>query len=144
VVADARFVAALAIAAPAFVLGAVDAADVTIPYLFLLAEEDGSIGAGGNNLLRRDFTSLGTPAWLVEVPGAGHWSFSDIAGLGGTFAAGCAALDDRFPYPDNAAMRELAADVAAGFFAAELLGDPDGEAFLASGFAGRAAVTRRN
>jgi predicted dienelactone hydrolase len=144
VVADDRFVAALAIAAPAFVLGAVDPADVTIPYLFLLAEEDGSIGAGGNNLLRRDFMSLDTPAWLVEVPGAGHWSFSDIAGLGGTFTAGCAALDGRFPYPDNVAMRELAADVAAGFFAAELLGDPEGEAFLGTGLAGRAAVTRRN
>lgn len=144
VVQDDRFEAALAIAAPSFVLGGVDAGDVTVPYLFLLAEEDGSIGDAGNTLLRRDFMALDTPAWLVEVPGAGHWSFSDIAGLGGNYAPGCAALDDRFPYPDNAEMRELASDVAAGFFASRLLGDPDGDAFLSSGFFGRATVTRRN
>lgn len=144
VATDDRFVAALAIAAPAFILGAVDAADVTVPYLFVLAEEDNSIGSAGNNLLRRDFEALDTPAWLVEVPGAGHWSFSDIAGLGGNYAPGCAALDDTFPYPDNATMRELASDVAAGFFASRLLADPDGDAFLQSGFFGRAIVTRRN
>lgn len=141
---DDRFIAALAIAAPVRVLGSVDAADIRVPYLFLLAEEDNSIGRGGNNLIRADHRALSTPSWLVSVPGAGHWSFSDIAGLGGNYTPGCAALDDTFAYPDNATMRELASDVAAGFFASRLLGDPDGDAFLASGFFGRATVERRN
>ena len=141
---DDRFVAALAIAAPVRLLGGVDAVDLDVPYLFLLAQEDNSIGSGGNTLIRRDHEALSTPSWLVEVPGAGHWSFSDIAGLGGDYTPGCAALDDRFAYPDNAEMRELASDVAAGFFASRLLNDPDGDAFLASGLFGRATVARRN
>lgn len=134
VASDERFVSALAIAAPVRALGGIDAADLDVPYLFLLAQEDNSIGAAGNALIRSDYAVVPGPAWLVEVQGAGHWSFADIAGLGGEFAPGCAALDDRFAYLDNAEARELAADVAMGFFAHTLLGDPDGAAFLATAF----------
>ncbi len=141
VLADDRFVAALAIAAPISVLGALDPADVEVPFLYLLAEQDNSIGAAGNVFIRNDFRDMTTDSYLVEVPGAGHWSFTDIAGLGGQFQPGCAELDDRFDYPDPALHRELAADVAMGFFAARLLGDPDGDAFVMTGLRGRATVT---
>lgn len=134
VASDDRFVAALAIAAPVRLLGGVDEADIHVPYLFLLAQEDNSIGSGGNSLIRGDYAALTTPAWLAEVAGAGHWSFSDIAGLGGDYTPGCAALDDRFAYLDNAEAREIASDVAMGFFADTLLGDADGAAFLATAF----------
>jgi dienelactone hydrolase len=142
VASDERFVAALAIAAPVRALGGVDAADLDVPYLFLLAEDDNSIGDLGNMLIRDDYDAVPGPAWLVSVATAGHWSFSDIAGLGGNFTPGCEALDDSVAYLDNAAARELAADVAMGFFADTLLGEPDGAAFLATAFwVGPAHVT---
>lgn len=141
VLEDDRFVAALAIAAPISILAGLDPADIEVPFLFLLAEQDNSIGAAGNIVIRNDFRAMTTPSYLVEVPGAGHWSFTDIAGLGGQFRPGCAELDDRFAYPDPALHRELAADTAMGFFAARLLGDPEGDAFVSTGLRGRAAVT---
>ncbi len=144
VASDERFVAALAIAAPVRALGGIDAADLDVPYLFLLAQEDNSIGAAGNSLLRSDYAAVPGPAWLVEVADAGHWSFADIAGLGGEFTPGCAALDDRHPYLDNAEAREITSDVAMGFFAHTLLGDADGAAFLATAFwVGPARVASR-
>jgi predicted dienelactone hydrolase len=141
VLEDDRFVAALAMAAPISVLAGLDPADIEVPFLFLLAQEDNSIGAAGNIVIRNDFRDMTTPSYLVEIPGAGHWSFTDIAGLGGQFRPGCAELDDRFAYPDPALHRELAADAAMGFFAARLLGDPEGDAFVTTGLRGRATVT---
>jgi len=141
VLADDRFVAALAIAAPISILAGLDPADIEVPFLYLLAEEDNSIGAAGNIVIRNDYRAMTSPSFLVEVPGAGHWSFTDIAGLGGQFQPGCAALDERFAYPEPAGFRELAADTAMGFFAARLLGDPEGDAFVTTGLRGRASVS---
>lgn len=125
VVTDSRFKAALAIAAPLNIYGGAQPASVTVPYLFLLAQQDDSIGAAGNLLLRNDYAAVAGPAWLVEVEAAGHWSFSDIAGLGGRFGAGCGAQ-----YIDNAEARALAASIAAGFFAQELQGRSDFATYL--------------
>ncbi|MFO0686884.1 MAG: dienelactone hydrolase family protein [Sandaracinus sp.] len=126
---DDRFAAALAIAAPISIFG-LRPADVHVPYLYLLASEDNSIGAAGNRVIRNDYAAAGAPAWLVEVADAGHWSFSDIAGLTDAFDAGCGmgmrqdAPHAAFTYLDNAEARELASDVAAAFFAITLLEDP--------------------
>ncbi len=146
---DPRFVAALSIAAPISALGGTRPADLHIPYLFLLAREDNSITETGNGLIRNDYRRLAGPAWLVEVEDTGHWSFSDIAGLGGdNFLAGCGpglrqtAPHAAFTYLDNARARGLAADVAAGFFALYLLGDPGGATFL-SRLAAPAHVSHR-
>lgn len=137
VTTDDRFVAALAIAAPISAFGGVRPASVHVPYLFLVAREDNSILEIGNSLIRSDYARVGGPAWLVEVEDAGHWSFSDICGLDSLFAAGCGdgtrqtVSDEPFTYVDPVIARAIAADVAAGFFAISLLGDPGGATFLA-------------
>lgn len=129
VLADTRFVAGMSIAAPPSALG-VSVSDIHVPYLFLLASEDNSIGAVGNTLIRSDYADLAGPAWLVEVADAGHFSFSDIAGLHDSWNAGCGTGITQelprtsFSYIDNAEARELGADVAAYFWASQLLGDP--------------------
>ncbi len=129
VMSDARFVAALAIAAPLSAFGA-HVADIHVPYLFVLAQEDNSIGSVGDRVIRADYAAIGGPAWLVEVADAGHFSFSDIAGLHSSWNAGCGmgmrqdVPHAAFTYIDNVAARELASDVAAAFFASTLLGDP--------------------
>lgn len=135
---EPRFIAALSIAAPISLISGTRPASVTTPYLLLLAREDNSITEAGNMVMRNDFRRLGGPAWLVEVDDAGHWSFSDIAGLGGTnFLAGCGAgtrqtvADETFRYLENGTARDLAADVATAFFAVYLLDDPGGATTLA-------------
>jgi predicted dienelactone hydrolase len=134
---EPRFIAALSIAAPISFLTGTRPSSVETPFLLLLAREDNSIMEAGNTVIRNDFRRLAGPAWLVEVDDAGHWSFSDIAGLGGTnFLAGCGAgtrqtaPGETFDYLDNAAARDLAADVAAAFFAVHLLDDPGGATAL--------------
>lgn len=128
VLADTRFIAGMSIAAPPSALS-VAVADIHVPYLFLLAGEDNSIGSIGNRLIRTDYAAVSGPAWLVDVADAGHFSFSDIAGLHASWNAGCGmgVRQDPphapFTYVDNVAARELGADVAAAFFASTLLGD---------------------
>ncbi len=145
VMSDSRFVAAMAIAAPLSAFGA-DVSTIHVPYLFLLAQEDNSIGLAGNAVLRNDYTHVGGPAWLVEVADAGHFSFSDIAGLHDGWNAGCgmgmrqAPPRAAFTYADNAEARELGADVAAAFWGSQLLGDPAAVNQL-SGLEGRALVS---
>jgi hypothetical protein len=98
-----------------------------------MASEDNSIGAAGNLLISNDYRAVAGPAWLVQVADAGHWSFSDIAGMTPAFAAGCGmgirqeAPHASFDYLDNVEARELASDVAAAFFAMTLLGDAAAE-----------------
>jgi len=136
VTTDDRFVAAVAIAAPIAVLGGVQIADVDVPVLWLLAREDNSIGDIGNRLMRNEQNRVTTPSWMVEVDDAGHWSFSDIAGLDPMFAAGCgtgmrqAMPEESFEYVDPVIARGVAADTATAFFAIHLLGDPGGATTL--------------
>jgi predicted dienelactone hydrolase len=132
---DDRFVAGLAVAAPIDVLGDVRAADVGVPFLYLLAREDNSVQEIGNDLIRRGFQRIPTSRFLVEVDDAGHWSFSDIAGMHTGFMAGCGdgerhVTREPFTYVDASQARELAADVAMGFFAIHLLDDPGGATFI--------------
>ncbi|MDP1828861.1 MAG: dienelactone hydrolase family protein [Archangium sp.] len=62
---------------------------VTTPMSWLLALEDNSISYLGNGFIRDNFARAPKPAWLIEVSEAGHWTFSDIAGLGGDYLPGC-------------------------------------------------------
>ncbi|MDP3503483.1 MAG: dienelactone hydrolase family protein [Myxococcales bacterium] len=112
---DARVRAGLLIAAPAdspFLNGGA-LPRVTRPLSFLLAREDNSISFLGNEFIRDNFTKAQRPTWLVEVENAGHWTFSDIAGLGGAYRPGCGdGLRDpdggAFTYLDNALGRSIA------------------------------------
>ncbi len=129
---DERVRAGLSITAPLTALGG-GAPITTIdrPFLFLLAQEDNSIQAVGNELIRNEHRRIPAPAVLVEVADAGHWSFSDYPGLIELFDPGCGMGTrqiggDEFTYLDPDVARDVAADVAAAFFAVHLLGDPGG------------------
>jgi dienelactone hydrolase len=148
VATDARVKAAFLMAAPMKVLTNVDPSTVKKPIGFLLAQEDNSILEIGNGLIRDDFDHANAPSWLIEVADAGHWSFSDIAGLEpkgqtngqGSFMAGCGSgkrgsdghEGEDFTYIDNETAREIAASRVAGFFRNALLGDTSGLADLTS------------
>lgn len=135
---EPRFVAGMAIAAPLSALGGgVRASTLETPFAFLVAREDNSIQEVGNALMRREAAQLAAPSWLVEVDDAGHWSFSDHCALIDLFSAGCGTGTRQtmsgveFEYLDNAVARDVAADVAAAFFARWLLGDEGATTLLA-------------
>lgn len=134
---DPRISAAWFVAAPIQnpLLPGVDAAQIAVPAGFLLAKEDNSITALGNAMIAQNFAKLPGPAWLVEVADAGHWSFSELAGLIPAFAPGCGAgtrQEDASPftYLDNPLAREIAARSISAFFGEQLLGDASARATL--------------
>ncbi len=133
---DARVKAGVMIAAPpqSPVLAGVTIKEIKVPGLFFQATEDGSITALGNILIENNFKDYPKPAWLVKVQDAGHWSFTDIAGIGGTFKPGCGmgtrASSLPFTYLDIATARDIAKSYIAAFFAKELLGDDEAGAYL--------------
>ncbi len=130
---DARFRAGLIIAAPVEspVFPGVTVANIEEPLLFMVAEEDNSIGAIGNVVLRANYDAAAGPAWKIEIADAGHWSFSDIAGIVPAFNAGCGdgerqtAPGEPFTYIDNVLGRDITATYGMLFFAAQLLGDEE-------------------
>lgn len=148
---DARVGAVVAIAAPIEnpLLPGVTAAEVTTPLLFLLALEDNSIQAIGNTLIRNNFNALGGPAALLEIPDAGHWSFSDINGLVPAFLAGCgegtrqSRRSETFTYMDPVAGRELAASWATAWLEEALRDNEAAREFLAAPPANGATLQRR-
>lgn len=84
---------------------------VTRPLSWLLAKEDNSISYLGNGFIRDNFVRAPRPSWLLEVSEAGHWTFSDIAGLGGDYLPGCGeGLRD----PDGGVFTYLDNDVGRG------------------------------
>jgi hypothetical protein len=123
----------LIIAAPVEspVFPGVTVANIEEPLLFMVAEEDNSIGAIGNVVLRANYDAAAGPAWKIEIADAGHWSFSDIAGIVPAFNAGCGdgerqtAPGEPFTYIDNVLGRDITATYGMLFFAAQLLGDEE-------------------
>ena len=130
---DPRFKAGMIIAAPfeSPVFPGVAVANVQEPLLFMVAEEDNSIGSLGNAVLRANYEAASGLAWKVEIADAGHWSFSDIAGIVPAFNAGCGEGErqtvpgEPFTYIDNVVARDITATYGMRFFAAQLLGDQD-------------------
>jgi predicted dienelactone hydrolase len=145
---DDRVGAVLGIAAPMEnpLLPGVAIAEIDVPVGFLVAVEDNSITELGNTFLRDNFTAAAGPAWKVEVPDAGHWSFSDLVGLE-PFPAGCGdgvrqTNGDAFTYLAPETGREVAAAYVTAFFRATLQGDAGAEAYLTSGRLGVAGDAR--
>ncbi|CAA0079648.1 Uncharacterised protein [Halioglobus japonicus] len=128
---DPRFKAGLIIAAPfeSPVFPGVSVANVEEPMLFMVAQEDNSIGSIGNTVLRANYEAAVGPAWKIEITDAGHWSFSDIAGIVPGFSAGCGDGErqtvpgEAFTYIDNVVARDITATYGMLFFAAHLLND---------------------
>lgn len=120
---DPRVRAALPIAAPVEnpLFPNTHVADIHVPMLAILAEEDNSIGKLGNNLIGTNFTAQNPPAWLLRVRDAGHWNFTDICGLTAGFSAGCGegtrqTDDTAFTYLDIEIGRGIAGAYALAFF----------------------------
>lgn len=134
---DARVRAGLALASPmenAFLPG-VRMNNIDKPVGFLVAVEDNSITEIGNRFMRDNFAAANPPAWKGEVADAGHWSFSDVAGLHEPFMPGCGAgarqTDlSEFEYLPADAGSAIASSYAAAFFAAYLYDRSDARGFL--------------
>lgn len=134
---DPRPRAGVAIAAPIEnpLLPGVTMAAIAEPLLLIVAVEDGSITEFGNNAIRTNFTQANPPVWKLEFADTGHFAFSDLAGLGEFFAAGCGEAERQtngaaFVYADPFRVRSLAAGRIAAFFALHLLGDENARAQL--------------
>ena len=99
------------------------------PTLYMVAQEDNSIGEIGNVIARANYDAAASPSWKIEIADAGHWSFSDIAGIVPAFLPGCGDGErqtvpgEPFTYIDIALARDLTASYGTRFFAAHLLGD---------------------
>ncbi|MFT3713236.1 MAG: hypothetical protein QM817_36740 [Archangium sp.] len=127
---DARVRAGLLFAAPVDspFLNSGAAPRVMKPLSWVLAMEDNSISYLGNGFIRDNFTHVPKPNWLVEVENAGHWTFSDIAGLGGDYLPGCGdgkrdPDGGAFTYLDNDDGRRIAQRTAAAWAKFVLDGD---------------------
>jgi hypothetical protein len=111
-------------------------ARVTQPGLFMVAEEDNSIGVAGNDAIEQNYDNYPAQAWLVKVKDAGHWSFSDIAGMTDVFAPGCGTAKRQsdpaqtFTYLDPTLGRGIAQAYVAAFFGAKLLNETGAAAYL--------------
>lgn len=121
---DPRVLASMPIAAPIenpFFPGN-KVADIHVPLLSILAEEDNSIGALGNNLIEMNFKGANPPIRLVRVRDAGHWNFTDICGLTEGFSPGCGegtrqtVPGEPFTYLDIDIGRGIARAYAVAFF----------------------------
>lgn len=141
---DPRPKAGMALAVPMAqpLLPGVDMAQIHVPVAFVLAREDNSILEIGNTFIRQNFADANPPAWLIEVADAGHFSFSDIAGIIASFDAGCGkgqrmADQSDFTYIDNATARAIGARTVGAFFGHTLLGEATAnEALMAAEPAG--------
>ena len=145
---DDRVAAAFGIAAPMEnpLLAGVEIAELDLPLGFLVAVEDNSITELGNTFIRDNHAAAPGPSWKIEVPDAGHWSFSDLVGLE-PFPAGCGdgvrqTNGEDFTYLAPETGREIAAAYVTAFFKATLLDDAGAEAYLTSQRLGVAAEAR--
>ena len=80
---DPRFQAVIAMAyAPA------EGHTNTVPSLFMIGEEDVTIGAKGNEAIRANFNAHKGPAYLLTLKRGGHYSFTDMFKLNPNFGDG--------------------------------------------------------
>jgi predicted dienelactone hydrolase len=134
---DARIKAGIMIAAPpeSALLSGVTLANIRQPGLFFEALEDNSITVLGNAYIESNYADYPAPARLIQVADAGHWSFTDIAGLG-SFDPGCgngqrmANPLATFRYLDNDVARTLTKSYVTAFFVRHLLDDLTADAVL--------------
>lgn len=62
--------------------------NVTIPSLWMLGQEDRTIGTAGNFLIRAHHTLHTGPSVLLEMKDGGHYSFTDMFKINKTFGDG--------------------------------------------------------
>lgn len=134
---DTRVKAGIMIAAPpeSVLLSGVTIANIRQPGLFFEALEDNSITVLGNAYIEANYDDYPVSARLIQVADAGHWSFTDIAGLG-NFDPGCGTGQRMtnplasFRYLDNEVARGLTKSYVTAFFESQLLDDAAAKAVL--------------
>lgn len=127
---DLRIQGALGLAAPMEnpLLPGVETSTLDKPLAILLAVEDNSITALGNQLIVSNLEDAPNTTYRLDVADAGHWSVSDIAGIHPDVQAGCGS-DERmtdgadFEYLDPALGSAIAGHFTAAFMAELLLDD---------------------
>lgn len=146
---DSRVVAAASLCAPMEnpAIPGVTLANVHVPLMFIVADEDNSIGDLGNQFIAKNYGSAAPPVAKLDVPDAGHWSFSDEDGLIDAFAPGCGSgirqtNDQPFDYLDPSTGRAIAAAYVTAFFMATLKGDAGAQAYVDSAHLGVTAAHR--
>lgn len=134
---DDRISAAAALCAPVEnpLIAGVTLANIDVPLLFVVAQEDNSITELGNLIARNNFRDAKGDAYKLEIPDAGHWSVSDLAGLVDTYQAGCGVAkrqtdSTEFTYLDPQVGRAVTATYATAFFAATLRDEAGARAYL--------------
>jgi dienelactone hydrolase len=81
--ADPRFKAAIPMAAVYWIYS-----NVTTPTLAMLGTRDHTIGPKGNEIIRAYWEKQQGPAFLLELPGGGHYSFTDMFQINPQFGDG--------------------------------------------------------
>lgn len=134
--ADTRVKAAAYLAYPPALTGDIDLLGqpmiqaFRVPALFMLAQEDGSVGAQANASIRQQYEAHAERAYLVELRDAGHWSITDDCALIPDFADGCGQgkriepPNASFTFLANAEARASAARYVGDFLQHELLAGP--------------------
>lgn len=140
---DSRVTGAAAIASPMEnpAIPGVTLANIHVPLMFIVADEDNSIGDLGNQFIAKNYGSAAPPVVKIEVPDAGHWTFSDEDGLIDAFAPGCGSgirqtNDQPFDYLDPPKGRDIAAAYVTAFFLATMQHDAGAQAYLDSAHLG--------
>ena len=114
--------------------------ELSMPILFILAEEDNSIGEFGNRLIRSNYDAAQTEIWRVDIADAGHWSMSDLCGLVEAFVPGCGQgtrhseqnAATEFDYLPVAQGIQITQDYLTAFFLAHLTQRQDALEYLNS------------
>lgn len=105
-------------------------AEFKVPGLFVHATEDNSIPIELNDMVLSNFEDFPQPAWLASLTDAGHFAFSDIAGIIPELSPGCGDASRQtdpsaaFSYLDPKLVRELTSSFVAAFFERTLLQGP--------------------
>jgi dienelactone hydrolase len=119
-------------------LPGVTMAEINKPVLMVVAKEDNSITEFGNDMIRDNYRDANPPVWKVELADAGHWSFTDIAGVYQSVMAGCGTAErqtkagEMFTYPKVADEIDIVRTWTTAMFSAQLLGDATAKAWLES------------
>jgi dienelactone hydrolase len=65
--------------------------NASVPSLWMLGQEDRTIGTVGNSLIRRHHSIHTGPSFLLELKDGGHYSFTDMFKINKTFGDGVGA-----------------------------------------------------
>ena len=128
---DPRFRAVIAMAyAPA------EGHSNEVPSLYMLGEEDATIGAKGNEAIRANFNTHKGPAVLLTLKRGGHYSFTDMFKLNPNFGDGVGTGKQReggqpFTFTPATAAWEIINSYSLAFLNAYVRGNQEPSSLLA-------------